>query len=124
MVSPICSIYSRPLSTIWLSEKFHKFEGKKYRKTVARRHAVGGIAQSPHEHRAKADPRTGSVRFPCRGCGDCTATALTLHIFRTISAQSLYGFTPGCPRNPVIEEMARWPSIIRSSHSPRTRFIF
>ena len=74
---------------------------KKNRKPVARRHVVGGIAQSQHGHRAKADPCTGSVRFPCGGCGDCTATALTLHDFRTISAQSLYGFTPGCPRGPV-----------------------
>ena len=46
---------------------------------LARRHVGGGIAQSPHGHPAKADPRTGSVRFPCGGCGDCTATALTLH---------------------------------------------
>ena len=73
-------------------------------KPVARRHFVGGIAQSPDGHRAKAYPRTGSVRFPCGGCGgcgDCTATALTLHDIHTISAQSLYGFTPGCPRGPV-----------------------
>ena len=49
-------------STIWFSEKFYKFE--KNRKTVALTHVVGGIAQSPHGHRAKADPRTGSVRFP------------------------------------------------------------
>ena len=34
-------------STIWFSKKFYKFEGKN-RKTVARRHVVGGIAQSPH----------------------------------------------------------------------------
>ena len=88
-------------STIWFSEKFYKFE--KNRKPVARRHVVSGIAQSPHGHRAKADPRTGSVRFPCGGCGDCTATALTLHDFRTISTQSLYGFTPDCPRGPVEE---------------------
>ena len=80
----------------------------KNRKTVARRHVVGGIAQSPHGHRAKADPHTGSVRFPCGGCRDWTATALTLHDFRTISAQFLYGFTPGCPRSPI-EEIARCP---------------
>ena len=62
-------------STIWFSEKLDKFG--KNRKPVARRHVVGGNAQSPHGHRAKADPRTGSVRFPCGGCGDWTATALT-----------------------------------------------
>ncbi|XP_041369634.1 CCN family member 3-like [Gigantopelta aegis] len=39
--------------------------------------------------------RTGSVRFPC---GDCTATALKLHDFRTVSAQPPYGFAPACPR--------------------------
>ena len=75
----------------------------KNRKTVARRRVVGGIAQSPHGHRAKADPRTGSVRFPCGGCGDWTATALTLHDCRTLSAQSLYGFTSCCPQGPVEE---------------------
>ena len=95
-------------STIWFSEKFYQFEEEKNRMTVARRHVVGGIAQSPQGHRAKADPRTGSVRFPCGGCGDCTATALTLHDLRTLSAQSLYGFTPGCPRGPL-EEIARYP---------------
>ena len=83
-------LVSREVRQIW-----------KNRKPVARRHFVGGIAQSPHGHRAKADPRTGSVRFPYGGCGDCTATALTLHDFRTISAQSLYRFTPGWPRGPV-----------------------
>ena len=93
-------------STIWLSEEFYKFE--KNCKPVAHRHVVGGIAQSPHGHLVKADPRTGSVRFLCRGCGDCTATALTLHDFHTIPLQSLYGFTPGCPRGPV-EEIARCP---------------
>ena len=84
------------------------FTNLKNRKTVARRHVVDGIAQSPHGHSAKGDPRTGSVRFPCGGCGDWTATALTLHDFRTISAQSLYRFTPGYPRGPV-EENARCP---------------
>ena len=75
----------------------------KNHKTVARRHVVGGIAQSPYGHHAKADPRTGSVRFQFGGCGDWTATAvtaLTLHDFRITSAQSLYRFTPGCPRVP------------------------
>ena len=81
---------------------------KNRKPVLARRHVIGNIAQSPHGHRAKADPRTGSVRFPCGSCRDCTATALTLHDFRTISAQSLYGFTPGCPRGPV-EEIARCP---------------
>ena len=52
-------------STIWFSEKFYKFE--KNRKPVARRNVVGGIAQSPHGHRAKADPRTGCVQFSCEG---------------------------------------------------------
>ena len=84
------------------------FTNLKNRKTVARRHVVDGIAQSPHGHSAKGDPRMGSVRFPCGGCGDWTATALTLHDFRTISAQALYGFTPGYPRGPV-EENARCP---------------
>ena len=55
------------------------FTNLKNRKPVAPWHVVGGIAQSPHGHRAKADPRTGSVRFQCGGCGDCTATALTSH---------------------------------------------
>ena len=79
---------------------------QKNHETVAHRHVVGGIAQTPHGHRAKADPCTDSVRFPCGVCGDCTATAMTLHNIRTISAQSLYGFTPGCPLGPV-EEIAR-----------------
>ena len=99
----------------------------KYRKSVAHRHVVGGIAQSPHGHRAEAayskmarwrhghrsisaQPLHGcsavSVRLPSGGCGDCTATPLRLHDFRTISAQPLYGFTPACPRGPV-QEIAR-----------------
>ena len=52
-------------SKIWFSEKFYKF--KKNRKPVARRNVVGGIAQSPHGHCAKADPRTGCVQFSCEG---------------------------------------------------------
>ena len=93
----------------------------KNRKSVARRHVVGGIAQSPHRHRAEAArsktaewrhghlistqplyrSRMGSVRLPSGGCGDCTATPLRLRDFRTISTQPLYGFTPACPRGPV-----------------------
>ena len=96
----------------------------KYRKSIARWHAVGGIAQSLHGHHAEAarsktarwrhghrtisaqrlhGSRTGSIRLPSGGCGDCTATPLRLHDFRTISAQSLYGFTPACPRGPIQE---------------------
>ena len=52
------------------------------------------IAKSPHRHRAKADPRMGS-----RGCRDCTATALTLHDFRTISTVSVRIY-PGLPPRP------------------------
>ena len=64
-----------------------------------------------HGHRAfSAQPlhgsRTGSVRFPCVGCGDDTATALKLHDIRTISEQPLYGFSPACHRGPI-QEMAR-----------------
>ena len=90
-------------STIWFSEKFYKLQN-----IVSPWTCVVGVAQFPHGHRAKGDHHTGSIRFPCGGCGDCTATALTFHDFRTISTQSLYGFTPGCPRDPV-EEIARCP---------------
>ena len=83
------------------------FTNLKNRKSVARRHVVGGIAQSPHGHRKEAGrsktaqwhhghctifaqpmhgSRTGSVRLPSGVCGDCTATPLRLHDFRTISA--------------------------------------
>ena len=99
----------------------------KNRKSVARRHVIGGIAQSPHGHHAEAarsktarwchdhrsisaqllhGSRTGSLGLPYGGCGDCTATPLRLHDFRTISAQPLYGFTPACPWGPV-QEIAR-----------------
>ena len=99
----------------------------KNRKSIARTHVVGGIAQSPHGHRAEAarsktawwrhghhtisaqplhGSRTGSVRLPSGGCRDCTTTPLRLHDFRTISAQPLYGFTPACPQEPV-QEIAR-----------------
>ena len=46
-------------------------------------------AWSLHISHSPAGLRTGSVRFSCRGCGECMATALRLHIFRTISAQPL-----------------------------------
>ena len=52
--------------------------------------------QLPIPARAPYDFRTETVG----GCGACTATALTLHDFHTISVQSLYGFTPGCPEAP------------------------
>ena len=111
-------------STIWLAGSYTNF---KNRKSVARRHVVGGIALSPHGHRAEAarsktarwrhghrtisaqplhGSRTGSVRLSSGGCGDCTATPPRLHDFRTISAQPLYGFSPACPRGPV-QEIAR-----------------
>ena len=97
------------------------YSNLKNRMSVACRHVVGGIAQSPHRHRAEAacsktarwlhdhitisaqplhGSRTGSVQLPSGGCGDCTATPLRLHDFRTISAQPLYGFTPACPEGP------------------------
>ena len=98
----------------------------KNRKSIARRHVVGGIAQSPHGQGAESthskmarwrhhhhtifvqplhESRTGSVRLPSGGCGDCTATPLRLHDFRTISAQPLYGFTPACPPPPPPPEV-------------------
>ena len=89
-------------STILLRGMLYKFEWKSW----ARRHDVGGIALSPQGRRAEAtrwscskrtsrrlhghrafsseplhESCTGSVRFPCGGCGDCTATALKLHDF-------------------------------------------
>ena len=67
---------------------------KKNRKPVARRHVVGGIAQSPHGQRAKADPRTGLRTIPCGGCGECTATGLTLYDFRTVSVRIYRGLPP------------------------------
>ena len=100
----------------------------KNRPSVARRHVVGGIAQSPQGHRAEAarsktarrrhghrtisaqpmlGSRTGSVRLPTGGCGDCTATPQRLRDFRTISAQPLYGFTPDCPPPPPPPPRAR-----------------
>ena len=84
-------------STILFSGKLYKFEN---RKSVAHRHVVGGIAQSPHGHRAEAarsntarwchghrtisaqplhGSRTGSARLPSRGCGDCTISIQSLH---------------------------------------------
>ena len=89
----------------------------KNQKSVARRHVVGGIAQCPHAQKRHGSAtvttpisaqllhrsRMGSVRLPSGGCGDCTATPLRLHDFRTISAQPLYGFTPACPRGHVQE---------------------
>ena len=101
------------------SMKLYKFE--KNRKSVAHRHVVGGIAQSPHGHRAEpeaaktaewchghsnisAQPlhrsRMGSVSLPSGGCGNCTATPLRLDDFHTISAQPL-------SRGPI-QEIARW----------------
>ena len=101
------------------------YTNMKNRKSVARIHVVGGIAQSPHWHRAEAErsktarwrqshrtisaqslhgSRTGSVRLPSGGCGDCTADPMRMHDFRTISAQPpwpLYGLTSACPRGPV-----------------------
>ena len=66
----------------------------KNRKLVARRHVVGGIAQSPHGHRAKADPRTGSVRFPCVDA----EIARQLHWHCTISVQSPHSLCTDLPR--------------------------
>ena len=59
------------------------------------------------------NPRMGTVRRPfpphysvhpftidnAHRCADCTAFALDIARFRTISAQSLDGFTPGSPRD-------------------------
>ena len=97
----------------------------KNRKSVARRHVVGGIWH--HNPRAEAarsktawwrhghctisaqplhGSHTGSVWLPSGGCGECTATPLRLHDCHTICSQPLYGFTPACPRGPV-QEIAR-----------------
>ena len=91
----------------------------KNRKSVARRHVLVGIAQSPHGHHAEAarsktarwchGHRTisalplhgscaGSIRILSGGCGDCMATPLRLHDFCTIATHHLYGFTLACPR--------------------------
>ena len=114
---PAAQVYRRRLGA-------GTYTNLKNRKSVARSHVVGGIAQSLHGQRAEAarsktarwrhghltisaqplhGGRTGSVRLSSGGCGDCTATPLRLHDFRTISAQPLYGFTLACPRGPVQE---------------------
>ena len=63
---------------------------KKNRKPVARRHVVGGIAQSPHGHRSKADPRTGSVRFRAEDA----ETAWFPYNLRTVSVRIYHGLPP------------------------------
>ena len=66
-------------STIWFSEKFYKFE--KNCKPVARRHVVGGIAQSLH------GLRTISVRRLRRLHGNCTDIARFPYNLRTVSVR-------------------------------------
>ena len=105
----------------------------KNHKSVARRHVIGGISQSQHRHRAEtarsktawwrhghrtisAQPLhgscAGSAQLPSGGCGDCTATPLRLHDFRTIFAQPLCGFTPAFPPPPRV-------SAYKKSHDAR-----
>ena len=99
-------------STILFSLKLYKLKNCK---SVDRRHVVDGIAQSPYGHRTEAvlskmavaprsphffRSRTGFVPLPSGGCGDCTATPLRLHDFRTISAQPLYGLLQLAPAGP------------------------
>ena len=92
------SVFTRrtgPGVDMWLSEKFYKFE--KNRKPVARRHVVGGIAQSPHGHHAKADPRTDSVRFPCGDRtlhGNCTDIARFPYNLCIVSVRIYPGLPP------------------------------
>ena len=78
-------------SAILFSGKLYKFEEKKKRKSVARRHVVGcrskvvgDIVQSPHGLRAEA---VRSKRH-----GGCTVTAPSLRSLCTEAARAPYDF--------------------------------
>ena len=82
----------------------------KNRKSVDRRHVVGGIAQSPHRQRTET-ARSKTVRWrhghrtrlPSGGCGNCTATPLIAgfpYNLRAASVRIYPGLPPrACTRN-------------------------
>ena len=90
-MEPVSCLYPpfHAASTIWFSENFYKFE--KICKPVARRHVVGGIAQSPHGF------RTISVRRMRRLHGNCTDIARFPYNLRTVSVR-IYPRLPPRPR--------------------------